>query len=123
MSVEDVLVAILGREEKPVGGGFLTGKDAVLTCAHVVNAALGRSLHATGRPSGEVQVRLPGAPVPVKTVIEPAPDGWEDLPASQVLSLIHISGAVAAPPAAGRGRGAVPPPATGLLGPVRLVAH
>jgi hypothetical protein len=83
MSVEEVLVAILGREGKPVGGGFLTGKDAVLTCAHVVNAAVGRSLHATGRPSDEVQVRLPGASVPVKAVIDPAPDAWKDPPASQ----------------------------------------
>jgi len=33
------------------------------------------------------------------------------------------AGAVAAPPAAGRGRGAAPPAATGLLGPVRVVAH
>ena len=33
------------------------------------------------------------------------------------------AGAVAAPPAAGRGRGAAPPQATGLLGPVRVVAH
>jgi hypothetical protein len=33
------------------------------------------------------------------------------------------AGAVAAPPAAGRGIGAAPPPATGLLGPVRVVAH
>jgi hypothetical protein len=32
------------------------------------------------------------------------------------------AGATAVPPAAGRGRGAAPPPVSGLLGPVRLVA-
>jgi len=82
MRLEDVLVAVLGPKDIPAGGGLLVGPDLVLTCAHVVNAALGREANQAGRPSGELSVRLHAHPSPVsRAAIDAAEDAWSDPPA------------------------------------------
>src|ERR687894_47283 len=41
---------------RTVGVGVLVGPREILTCAHVVNAALGRDRRAQDRPAGEITV-------------------------------------------------------------------
>jgi hypothetical protein len=43
----------------PVGAGFLVSPGYALTCAHVVNLALGREEYAEDRPSAEIFLDLP----------------------------------------------------------------
>ncbi|MFF8958029.1 serine protease [Streptomyces sp. NPDC014894] len=47
--------------DNPAGVGFLLGSRHIVTCAHVVNAALGRPLRSQDRPSADdrVTVRFP----------------------------------------------------------------
>ncbi|MET8770156.1 trypsin-like peptidase domain-containing protein [Streptomyces sp. NPDC004658] len=50
------------EDGKPAGAGFVLGSDTVLTCAHVVNAALGRDLFDARTPGvDEVPVEVPDA--------------------------------------------------------------
>ena len=52
-SLESALVRILIDEQearRPVGAGFLVTSRHILTCAHVVNAALGRGEYESDRP-------------------------------------------------------------------------
>jgi uncharacterized protein YjbI with pentapeptide repeats/3',5'-cyclic AMP phosphodiesterase CpdA len=53
------LVAILDPAGQPVGLGVLVGDGEVLTCAHVVNAALEQDLRAAAQPARPVRVRWP----------------------------------------------------------------
>lgn len=81
MALEDSLVAILGPSGTPVGAGVLVERDLVLTCAHVVNVARGRSAAAQGRPAGTVKLRhhlLPNQIISA-SVDEPE-DAWRDPP-------------------------------------------
>ncbi|MFD7659473.1 hypothetical protein ACFV4N_36310, partial [Actinosynnema sp. NPDC059797] len=43
----------------PVGAGLLFRAGQVITCAHVVNSALGRAPGAVDRPDGPVPVDFP----------------------------------------------------------------
>ena len=62
------LARVRGRTGKPVGAGFLAAVSSdpansgrggyVLTCAHVVNAALGRPLLEAEAPPAEEPVQL-----------------------------------------------------------------
>ncbi|MGP3915195.1 NB-ARC domain-containing protein [Nonomuraea sp. 10N515B] len=52
-------VTILDADDEPVGAGFLVAERQVLTCAHVVNAALGMESAAPGRPAAPVRVLFP----------------------------------------------------------------
>ncbi len=57
------LVRVRGRSGKPVGGGLLvavgdSGVGCVVTCAHVVNAALGRPALEPAAPPGDARVPL-----------------------------------------------------------------
>ncbi|MEO3854934.1 trypsin-like peptidase domain-containing protein [Acrocarpospora sp. B8E8] len=47
---EHGIVEVLGRDQKPIGLGFLVGDLHVLTCAHVINDALGRETRESSRP-------------------------------------------------------------------------
>jgi len=47
-----------------VGAGFLTGRREVLTCAHVVRAALGLTGHAPEPPPGSIPLDFPLLPSP-----------------------------------------------------------
>ncbi|MGH4018226.1 MAG: trypsin-like peptidase domain-containing protein [Pseudonocardiaceae bacterium] len=49
---------------RTVGVGVLVGPQEILTCAHVVNAALGRDRRAQDRPAGEVTVEPAAADGP-----------------------------------------------------------
>ena len=59
------LVAFRDARGRPVGLGVLAADRDVLTCAHVVNAALGRPDDAAEPPTGEIPLswpKLPGSP-------------------------------------------------------------
>jgi hypothetical protein len=53
------VAAVLGPEGEPVGVGVLVGEDALLTCAHVVNAALGRDSRSQDQPSETIIITFP----------------------------------------------------------------
>ena len=53
------VAAILDGKGAVVGTGCLVFRRWVLTCAHVVNAALGEDAYAVARPEGPVTVNLP----------------------------------------------------------------
>src|ERR1041384_7158923 len=77
MSSRDALVRI-GVPGGPIAGmGVLVGERQVVTCAHVVNAALGRGHRSQQRPDRETTLQLvfplvPGEPVRSATVV-----AWE----------------------------------------------
>ena len=57
------LVRVRGQGGTPVGGGLLAavaddGTAWVVTCAHVVNAALGRAARESAAPPGNGRVQL-----------------------------------------------------------------
>lgn len=85
MALEDALVAILPPEkDTPVGAGLLVDRRLVLTCAHVVNAALGRTLRATGRPTKKVVVAFhSSASQLVMACVDHAEEAWSDPPATK----------------------------------------
>jgi TIR domain-containing protein/trypsin-like peptidase len=53
------IVRILGRDGQPAGVGMLVAERRIMTCAHVVNTALGRSSGEQGKPDGVVKVDFP----------------------------------------------------------------
>ncbi len=61
-SLESALVRILraeGELRRPVGAGFLVSPQHIVTCAHVVNCALGRGQNSTDRPDTPIFVDFP----------------------------------------------------------------
>ncbi|MFG2353153.1 trypsin-like peptidase domain-containing protein [Streptomyces sp. NPDC048521] len=120
---EPPVVSVLRRDGGPaVGAAALLSPDRVLTCAHVVNDALGRAPRSTRRPDGEVvevafcqgerrvkahvEVWVPERPRPggtwhgdvcVLLLAEPAPPGaepvvWADMAEGDDLRAWHGSG-------------------------------
>jgi Trypsin-like peptidase domain len=69
--LRDIVARILTQEGAVCGGGFLaprgqgTTRAHVITCAHVVNAALGEDRENQDRPEDKVRLRLPGSNKPV----------------------------------------------------------
>jgi hypothetical protein len=53
------IVRILGPVGRPVGVGALVGERHVVTCAHVVNTALGLDVRSQGQPDGPVALDFP----------------------------------------------------------------
>src|SRR5579864_5089693 len=53
------IVRILGRDRQPAGVGMLVAGRRIITCAHVVNTALGRSSGEQGKPDDVVAVDFP----------------------------------------------------------------
>lgn len=47
---ERATVRILANGNRPVGLGFLVGQQQIVTCAHVVNSALGREQREPAGP-------------------------------------------------------------------------
>ena len=58
-SPEAAVVGVLNSEDRPVGVGVLLGPRHIVTCAHVVNVALGLDERSQPRPDGVIRVRLP----------------------------------------------------------------
>jgi hypothetical protein len=87
MPLEASLVCLLTSDgQQPVGAGFLVSPRLVLTCAHVVNAALGLDRLQTGRPTGKVKLRsLKSYPQTELAAIADEDDAWRDPPASREL--------------------------------------
>src|SRR5215831_17170364 len=59
------IVRILGADGRPVGVGALVTERHVVTCAHVVNAALGLNPREQRQPTGEITLDFP--------LVRPAP--------------------------------------------------
>ncbi|MBR1231638.1 serine protease [Bradyrhizobium sp. AUGA SZCCT0182] len=82
-SLSNSIVAISGLDgTEPQGAGFLIGTRLVLTCAHVVNAALGRSLGEAKRPTSAQKVAvlfcaLPGDQTPLIAAVAEESDAWK----------------------------------------------
>ncbi len=60
---------MLDAAGRTAGLGVLVGHQEILTCAHVVNAALGRDRAAPDRPAGEVTVAFADGP-PLRAVVQ-----------------------------------------------------
>src|SRR5712692_5372912 len=85
MPLEDVLVAVSRlNDREPVGAGFLVSPRLLLTCAHVVNQALGRDDDSPERPTegDKVSVRFQtiGAPL-LSAHVASGDDAWSPPPA------------------------------------------
>ena len=103
MPVEDVIVAIgPPNGNEVVGSGLLIDERLVITCAHVVNSALGRDRLAIGRPTGQVRVQPHNISAPVSAEIDEGPDSWSDPPATARpgadLCLLRLGGPLKPPP-------------------------
>ncbi|WP_227026118.1 trypsin-like peptidase domain-containing protein [Streptomyces fodineus] len=72
------LVQIKGREGRPVGSGFLISRHQILTCAHVVTAALGLDSHSDHGPRTPLQVALlaTGEEPAEEATAEVVPGSW-----------------------------------------------
>lgn len=69
-SPENWLVVVLDDDDKPVGEALVAGDQLVVTCAHVVNAALGRPFREAGHPGKvHVNVRFPFSGRPDEEVV------------------------------------------------------
>jgi len=56
---EGFTVRVLGPDGRPGGLGALVGDRHVITCAHVVNSALGLDQRSQGKPDGTVTIEFP----------------------------------------------------------------
>jgi hypothetical protein len=67
----DVGLVRFSRGTHPVGAGFIVDDRHIVTCAHVVNASLGRELNTAERPDtvGPVAVRVGGEWIPVEVTL------------------------------------------------------
>src|SRR5262245_55938490 len=86
MPLEDALAAVYAPGgTEPVGAGLLVDDDLVITCAHVVNRALGRPIKANGRPPLEtIELRfLADSAYRVAASLDPENDAWSDPPAGR----------------------------------------
>ena len=57
--LRSAITRIRQANQRVVGAGFLVSDKHILTCAHVVNAALSRPLNAPDEPSQEVCLDFP----------------------------------------------------------------
>jgi len=100
MALEESLVAIRSNETgQNVGAGVLVDKGQtwlVLTCAHVVNAALGKAEGVKDPPKEEIfSLTLFGAPQEVlKAKLYEMPDAWDPMNGGKDLCVLRITGNV-----------------------------
>jgi tetratricopeptide (TPR) repeat protein len=84
MVLEDVLVTIYPHGSNvPVGAGLLVERDLVLTCAHVVNDALGRAQAEAQRPPTGAKVWVKQhapASSAISASVDAADDAWSAPP-------------------------------------------
>src|SRR5712671_5968746 len=91
------LVAIQNARRVTVGAGVLVAPDLVLTCAHVVNVALGRSIHEPTRPRPEAVLFVAFAAAPHEKRGAGVADGdiaWSAPPAGSAgdICLLRLQG-------------------------------
>jgi len=105
------IVAVIGdKDNKPVGVGFIIADNQVLTCAHVVNVSLGRSLTEQTAPGVALRPKLilplfedggghPGSPTAKVSaeVLHWSPPGSEGFAAGDIACLEIPAGALPAP--------------------------
>jgi hypothetical protein len=78
---DGAIVRVLTRSGTTAGAGVLIGAREIVTCAHVVNAALERDLGSRAVPAEPVEVSFPltGSRWPIKVRVAqwfpPTPDG------------------------------------------------
>ncbi|MFV2176182.1 ATP-binding protein, partial [Actinomadura sp. LOL_011] len=83
-----------------MGIGFVVGSREIVTCAHVVNAALGRDKNARERPDGSVRVQIDfvllgdteGAPLRNCKIAAWDPPTGPDAPGRDVAGLVLVGG-------------------------------
>ncbi len=56
------VVTLLTAAGQPAGAGFLAGPGQIVTCAHVVNVALGRDRRSQEMPTQSIRVEFPLLP-------------------------------------------------------------
>jgi PAS domain S-box-containing protein len=94
----------------PVGAGFVAGERHIVTCAHVVNSALGRDLRTQEKPGPDarVHVQFPilgdatGAPIRTCQVVAWSPPPQTGLSGGDVAGLILAGEGLPAKAAPGR---------------------
>jgi WD40 repeat protein len=91
----DAVAAILATDGKPAGAGFLVTERHVLTCAHVVNAAVGAVGDETARPVVPVQVQFPLSES--TDLLEATVTGWVPIGTGRADDLALLELAVEAP--------------------------
>jgi hypothetical protein len=106
MPFEEHLAVILKNNQPstPAGLGIWLGDSFLLTCAHVVNAALGRNNPDVDRPTGTVPIRFPSLPdVLFDAQVADGEDAWSPPPASSRpggdICLLRLMGNCKVPPA------------------------
>lgn len=104
MPFEDHIAVIAKNRDsaEAAGVGVYLGDSLLLTCAHVVNVALGRNIEDVSRPSGMLFVRFPSVPgMNLQAQIADGKDVWSSPPASLKsgadLCLLQLSGCQAPP--------------------------
>jgi NB-ARC domain/Trypsin-like peptidase domain len=104
MPFEDHFAVITKNEDQagPAGAGVWLGDSLLLTCAHVVNVALGRKIEDASRPSGILSVRFPSVSGRnFQAQIAGGEDSWSSPPASSKsgrdICLLEVSGCQAPP--------------------------
>lgn len=79
------MLQIRDRQGEPVGLGFLVAEDLALTCAHVVDAALGSPLGAEPGTDARIDVSFPLLRAPV----ESSPNGEDGSDVHATASVEH----------------------------------
>jgi hypothetical protein len=87
MHLEDTLTMIQSvGGKKRFGAGIVVDPYRILTCSHVVNAALGRRIDESSRPAGDVLVKMHSSSVEGSTAsVDSGPDAWNAPPAGSRL--------------------------------------
>ncbi|MER6255865.1 ATP-binding protein [Streptomyces sp. NPDC001584] len=89
-----------GTSDVPVGVGFVVGDKHIVTCAHVVNVALGRPKGSTERPGEEARVQVEfvllgdaeGAPLRNCRIVAWDPPPGDRRPGRDVAGLVLVGG-------------------------------
>ena len=113
------IARILGQDGRPVGVGALVTERHVVTCAHVVNTALGLSAREQGQPTGTVALDFPlartsdrGGPATLRATVERwLPPPREGAAGDDIAGLVLVDGH--APEGAAAARLAVDAPRAG----------
>ncbi|WP_058556453.1 serine protease [Thiohalocapsa sp. ML1] len=92
------VVRVLAADGAYAGLGYRVAPDLVITCAHVVAAALGTDPQDPSPPAGEVRLDTPlasGAGTDVQISAAPVPGGWLPVAANGApadLALLRVAG-------------------------------